>query len=274
MFKSIQVVCLVWFLLVSSLVKGVEPVAKISGPHLGIVSRDVVLSFAGSESELPLEYEVALAPVNSVAQLAPLYDKDQKLTYAMFVPDQPGRYRFAVISSANDPNTAGKVIRKYGFHDVLVKDKLDPDQPVDPPDPIRPPDPIKPPDPIRPPDPDRPPTPQIEDKYGLYSFCKSVLIRIPDNGTWKGEAPGVAKVFTDMANQAGAYKDPNKFVLDTSNTYKSYLGASYPFWSQYFFNALKAQLAVLNSSGKLPSDVPSHAEAWREVAAALNEVRP
>ena len=78
---------------------------------------------------------------------------------------------------------------------------------------------------------------------------------MPTTDKWQTRIPLIYDSSDKMIAQSSSFTDPTKFVMATSDLYKSALGKDYNYFSHYFFIPLKEQLGKINSSGKLPSTV-------------------
>jgi hypothetical protein len=107
----------------------------------------------------------------------------------------------------------------------------------------------------------------------MYAYTRGLLAKMPPHDPWQLHIPLIYDSFDRMVAQASGFTDATKFVQATSDLYKSALGADYNYFSYYFFTPLKTQLGKINSSGKLPSTVEAHVEAWKEISRALHEVK-
>lgn len=101
---------LIVLLLCPSLAAAQTPVARLAGKARATVGETVILSPAGTISELPPFLKLATGPTGVVVPIAPLYSPDAKGGYSYFgglaVMPQPGTYQFACV--AFDLDDGGK----------------------------------------------------------------------------------------------------------------------------------------------------------------------
>lgn len=239
-----------------------EPKAKITAPANVSTHSYVVLDFTGTISSAEPDFDVVFSPEGSKTSVAKLYHKNRSLAYGLLIPEKAGKYRIALVAFAT-ANTA----RSYAFVDI---DVTEPSKP--PPEPLPvPPGPRPGPEPPLPVPP--PPQPKQEDTYGMYGYTKDLLAQMSTEDKWQSRIPLIYDCFDKMIAQSAGFTDATKFVQSTSDCYKSALGKDYNYFSHYFFTPLKAQLGKINSSGKLPSTVEAHTQAWKEISRALHEVK-
>ena len=247
--------------------KVIEPKAKITAPVSVSTKSYVVLDFTGTVSSIEPDFDVVFSPAGSKSSITKLYNKNRSLIYGLLIPEEAGKYRIALVAFATDGNRANTV-RAYAFADI---DVTEPNKP--PPEPLP-----KPPGPTPGPEPPLPipvptPRPPQEDTYGMYAYTKDLLYKMPTEDRWQTRVPLIYDCFDRLIAQASSFTDATKFVQATSDCYKSALGADYNYFSYYFFTPLKTQLGKINSTGKLPSTVDAHVEAWKEISKALHEVK-
>jgi hypothetical protein len=265
------------------------PKARLIAPAYANVNAYVVLDFSGTTSSKEPDFDIVSHPDGSDVSIIKLYNSNKELIYGMMIPDKAGAYRIALIASTPNASVEGGVDRRYAFVDISV---VDPNTPPGPnpgppgPNPKPPgpspgplPDPNPPgPGPLpNPPGPGplpNPPGPSPADLYGMYAFSKDLLAKMPAKDPWPQYVPMITGAFDKMIAQKSGFTDATKFVVATSELYKSALGQNYNYWNYYFFQPIKTQLASINQSGKLPSTVDAHAEVWREISQALKEAAP
>jgi hypothetical protein len=250
--------------------KIVKPQAKIVAPANVNVKSYVVLDFAGTVSSIEPDFDVVFSPDGSVSHVTKLYNKSRSLVYGLFIPEKAGKYRIALVAFATDGGKAD-TLRSYAFVDIDVTEPGKPPPEPQPPGPLPTPGPL--PVPPGPEPPLTPPKPKQEDTYGMYAFTKDLLSQMPPGDPWQIRIPLIYDSFDKMIAQSSSFTDATRFVQATSDLYKSALGKDYPYFSYYFFTPLKTQLGQINSSGKLPSTVEAHVEAWKEISRALHEVK-
>lgn len=249
-----------------------EPKAKITAPDRVNVKSYVVLDFSGTISSIEPDFDVVLRPEGSTSSVTKLYDKNRSLIYGLFIPEKTGKYRVVLVAFATNGGKADTV-RSYAFVDIDVSDLGKPPEPDHkPPGPL--PSPPGPEPPLPAPPGPTPPQPKKEDTYGMYAYTKDLLSQMPPGDPWQSRIPLIYDSFDKMIAQSSSFTDATKFVQATSDLYKSALGKDYNYFSYYFFTPLKTQLGKINNSGKLPSTVDAHVEAWREISKALHEVKP
>lgn len=242
-----------------------EPKAKITAPATVSSKSYVVLDFTGTISSIEPDFDVVFSPEGSKSSVTKLYHKNKSLAYGLLIPEKAGKYRIALVAFATDGNKA-ETIRSYAFVDIDVTESSKPPGPLpNPPGPAPGPEP---PLPVP-----APPKPKQEDVYGMHAYTMDLLSQMPTEDRWQTRIPKIYDCFDKMIAQSSSFTDATKFVQATSDCYKSALGQDYNYFSQYFFIPLKTQLGKINSSGKLPSTVEAHTQAWREISKALHEVK-
>jgi hypothetical protein len=245
------------------LAKTTEPKARITAQDSVNVNSYVVLDFKGTVSSIEPDFDVVFGPEGSKSSVTKLYNKNKSLAYGLFIPEKAGKYRIALVAFATDGGKADTV-RSYAFVDINVTELNKPT-----------PEPLPAPPSPEPPLPNpAPPQPKQEDTYGMYAYTKDLLSRMPVEDHWQSRIPLIYDSFDKMIAQSSGFTDATKFVQATSDLYKSALGMDYSYLSYWFFTPLKNQLGKLNGSGKLPSTVEAHVQAWKEISRALHEVKP
>jgi hypothetical protein len=241
-----------------------EPKAKITAPTSVSTDSYVVLDFTGTVSSIEPDFDIVFSPEGSKSFVTKLYHKNHVLAYGLLVPDKAGKYRIALVAFATDDNKANTV-RSYAFVDI---DVTEPSKPK--PEPLpKPPGPTpEPPLPVP-----TPPEPKQEDTYGMKGYTQSILDKMSTEDKWQSRIPLIYDSFDKMIAQSSSFTDATKFVQATSDLYKSALGSDYNYFSHYFFTPLKTQLGKINASGKLPSTVEAHTQAWKEISQALHQVK-
>jgi hypothetical protein len=242
-----------------------DPKARITAPASVSVRSYVVLDFAGTVSAIEPDFDIVFSPEGSTSAITKLYHKNKSLAYGLLIPEKAGKYRIALVAFATDGSKVD-TIRSYAFVDIDVIESNKPPEP--PPGPLpAPPGPGPPfPVPIQ-------PQPKQEDIYGMEVYTRDLLGQMPVTDPWQNRVPLIYDSFDKMIAQSSSFTDATKFVQATSDLYKSALGKDYNYFSYYFFTPLKTQLGKINSSGKLPSTVEAHVQAWKEISKALHEVK-
>jgi hypothetical protein len=244
-----------------------QPKAVLIAPATVKIKSYVVLDFTGTVSSKEPDFDVAIHPEGSKSTVTKLYDDKRALIYGMLVPDKAGKYRIALVAFSTD--SANEEVRVYAFADI---EALENGKPTPPPGPL--PNPNPPPSPGPGPLPNPNPSPVPADTYGMYTYTKDLLAKMPTTENWQVYVPLISDSFDKMIAQSSDFTDATRFVQATSDLYKKALGENYSYFSYHFFTPLKTQLAKINSSGKLPSTVDAHVEAWKEISKALKEIKP
>jgi hypothetical protein len=241
------------------------PKAQLKAEASTKVHSHVVLDLEGTVTSVEPDLDVVFSPEGSASSAIKLYDKKQKLIYGLFTPDKAGKYRIALIAFGT--SKPADTVRSYAFVDIDVVESSKPLEPKPPPGPLPAPPGPEPPLPV--------PTPQPKqvDLYGMYAYTKDLLAKMPTEDNWQSRVPLIYECFDRLIGKSANFNSATALVQATSDCYKSALGKDYNYFSYYFFTPLKTHLGEINSSGKLPSTVDAHVQAWKEISKALHEVK-
>ena len=215
-----------WPVLLLLVAGGAEPTAKLAGPERVKVSEPILLSIAGTVSDVPPVVEWASGPVE--VPVVALYTSDGALAYGLAACVTPGEYQFACIAEGASRGGA-KPVRKYAFWTVAVGVSRPPPEP--------------------PPRPDAPTDdPPLQTPTGLSRAAWSakglaerpVAIR-------EAEADKIARNYLEVCNDA-SIKDVATFKARITDAAWRALGRSEEVWGDWM-PTMSSVVRELNSLG-------------------------